>query len=180
MSNKETVFQDGDLVIEKIAPESDDLQPCTLKRLKADIRKDEGDVGTVCWGCKQSFGSPNADAVTQQLYRIFEENLMQVPDEQIFAEIMMAQQELFVNVNPKAHSLWTVQSIRNHVTNHMIHERYNHIRDYRNFAEMEKAMSDTLFRKDEVTGHVDVCPKKMEVLLKLNKSKQEALKMVNE
>jgi hypothetical protein len=177
MSNKETVLQDGDLVIEKITPESDDLQPITFKRLKQDIKEEEGDCQQTCWGCRQLFGNTNADPLTMRLFRIFEEGIMHVPDEQIFAEIMMAQQELFVNVNPEEHSLWTVDSIRNHVTNHMVYSRYNNIRDYRNFSEIEKAMSDTLFRKDEITGQIDVDPKKVDALLRVNKSKNDALRL---
>ena len=178
MTSKETIFADGDLVIEKLAPESDDLQPCTFKRLKEDIKKDEEGEEHVCWGCKQSFGNPKADPLTLSLFQILDENLLEVPDEQIFAEIMLAQQELFVNKNPEAHWLWTVQSIRNHVENHMIYPKYVNARDFRNFNAMEKGMSDTLFRKDEMTGQLEVDPKKIDALLRLNKSKQEAMKAV--
>lgn len=178
MPQKETVIDDGDIVIEKITTTSDDFQPVTFKRLREDIRKQEGDTESSCWGCQHSFGNPSADSLTQRLFRIFEDNIPNIPEDQVFAEIMYAQQELFVNVDPARNKLWTVASIRNHVYNHIIHPRFNSARDFRSFQQMQRVMEDTLFKRDDVTGHCDVDPKKVDALIKVNKSKNEALKML--
>lgn len=180
----EQLYDDKEISVSRYLetdPSKDTLKPIKFQKLLVEEEEEDGNNESSthsCWGCLRSFGCEGADALTQKLFQVFEQNLLVCPDEQLFAQISQLQFKLFVEKDPERNKPWTPKSVQAHITKHMIHSRYEKIAEVRIWRKMEHMMRDCIFTKGEEDKDFD--PKKALVLLKVSERKQAMIASFSE
>lgn len=186
-------LESGDVSVKHFVQEesdsgNEDFRPIKYaklcKELDAESNPAYESLDVDCWGCRHSFGADHADPVTQRIFTIYKENLKCCPIEGsssdgLYRVIQNAHISLVVNMDQENEKIWSIESIKRHIENHMTNTEHEKHLDISRYKKIEQILTNEIFLENPVTGEKKVDAGKVNLFLKVSKSKHWLLNPKN-